>query len=280
VSGADERLVHALLLTRAERDRTARVERVARALEEESPRRRLRAVLSASLAVAASLLVLVPLFFMSGSAEARALEELIDGLDRQDQTFAIEVLEGPAPPLRPRTALRELRGARRFPRPSPARLDGGRLYVRGDEYLLSRDSAGGRPALYGFDGATGWALHPRAGLREGLPARRAPLAEEISDLLVLDLRDLLSTVRAGYELRSVREADDEGLVRLRARRRAGASGPAVVQLTFDPATGQLHELVCADLRLRRGARQFALRLTFVSDEPLPEDWFAPEGHAG
>lgn len=296
---ADERFVHALLAGHLGDDRRAleaRVEQVARAIEDDrrgSARRRsapwLGAVVSSGVLAAVGI-VLVAVIVTPRSARAD-LQHVIEAVGRTDLTYAIEVALEPDPrrrlPRRPLERLAWLRpgaAAARLVRRSAESLDGGLLYVRGEQYVLVREHGPFRLAQ-GFDGQRTWRVLPRGGaqdLPENAPEPR--LVSGVADLLFVDLEDVLARARDDYHLTDRGTLELEGDARVHhytgTRRIAAPRGPRELELFVDEATGQPLEITLAGLHGPLRGPRYEVRLRLASTEELPADWFTAPAHGG
>lgn len=306
---ADDRFVHALLTTSGpggDVDLDGRVARVVTTLSGRTRRRR-RILVPGGLAAAALLAVLVTLV-TSGAALAD-FDRVLEAVARGDRTFLIEVAPEQDPrqvrrPSRARfqrglrraldprrlrarqerpAAIREALRARSFL--GPEGLDGGTLYVRGDGYVLVRP-LGPFEFVQGFDGEREWRVHPRRGAEEGLGPESTRLPEGVSDLLFVDMIDLLGTVRAEFDVtdHGLVEGEEAGVALRRftaTRRHRTGPSPEDLELFVEDETGLPIELYFGGLRAGRDPRtRYELRLRLADTSPLPADWFTPAAHDG
>ena len=295
---ADERFVHALLAGHLGDDPRAleeRVERVARAIAGERPggaRRRstpwLGAVVSSGV-LAAAWIVLVTFLVAPGSAHAD-LQHVIEAVGRGDLTYAIEVAVEPDPrrrlPRRPLERLAWLRpgpAAARLVRRSAESLDGGLLYVRGEQYVLVREHGPFRLAQ-GFDGERTWRVLPRGArdLPGDVPEPR--LVSGVADLLFVDLEDVLARAADEYHLTDRGTLELEDAVRVHhytgTRRIAAPRGPRELELFVDEASGQPLEITLSGLHGPLRGPRYEVRLRLASTQELPADWFTAPAHGG
>jgi len=291
---ADERLLDALLTGRHEdtpESTAQRVERVCHALET-APRvisLRWKAGLSTA---AAAVVVLGLLLTLSAPQSVQAdLAPILTAFDKGDKTYQITIAADTNEPA-PRRGFGRRRFGRRLAFKPPRRgmmtrrLDNATLQIRGRRYVLTCRTGRGGEVLKGFDGQESWLVCPWGASARGddhsLLEQEIP--DHISSLLFLDLRDMLHQIEAQYALSGPSAGTlDDGQTPTQYYRaeRIGRRDrmPRRIEFWVDPLTHELQQIVCTGVHFRGPGRQrYTLRITLVSTEPLPEEWFTQQAH--
>ena len=280
----DEELVEALVHTHLGEDPDRTATRVRQVLESLSPRRRKVWPRRAwSYGMAATVLVALSVGFavlMGPHQEAFAgIETMLERMAAVDQVYAIEV-----EPVQLKRPPRHRRGPRWRRNARPARwerYDGARLYVRGEQYALVLDSRGPRRSVRGFDGESHWNV--------GFPANHPAGADQsnaIDELLShvrVDVYNLLQGVEADWDLSGPESVDDPqlGATLLYYSATPTSSSetePALIEIWANPVDGQIHQMICSDVRLRHRRLRFDMCISLMATDDLPADWFTLSAH--
>lgn len=291
---AEDRLLHAMLKGRYRDDAGMMQRHIDEALDRlKRPARVTWRPWRAGLSTAAAAVVVLGLLLMfSAPGDVQAdFEPILEAFDRGDKTYKIEMGD------RLRLSARPRRGFQRRMRSGPRRQGSPRhmqgpapnsaiLYTRADQYVLEFTARDGRKIAKGFDGRQSWLAGPwrKPQMTNDPNLLHAYIPEDIASLLFLDLRDILHQVGANYEVHELADAEaPNGRLPMRhfiAKRHGRRSKlPRRIELWFDPTTDQLEEILCVETGLRGPRRRQTLRISLVSTEPLPSDWFTPKAHA-
>jgi hypothetical protein len=159
-------------------------------------------------------------------------------------------------------------------------IDGATLYVRSpDRYVLVRTYPDGRRFLTGSDGQTSWAVPPDGPVRVSHDAERfrGPVPGHQHGLPFVDVRGDLNAFRSSYELAGPRLKAGGMRTIAGTRKRGVARGPRSFEMTYDPVSGTIRQMIFDGLpQARGGPRRVAVELTDSS--PLPERFFGHEFH--
>ena len=155
-------------------------------------------------------------------------------------------------------------------------INGATLYVRGRQYVLERTLRDGTVIFNGFDGYNKWRsdeAEPRKFSKPGSIHRVVP--EEVSDLLFVDIGELLNVMCEKYRVTRGRDrvGDMSGLhyLAVKKSRMAGPRLPQKIDLWVDPDTGQIKKLSCYNASF--GTKKYHLVIKLKNATPLPLDWF-------
>lgn len=275
---ADEQVVHGLLTGYWSDRPEYRAQLVARVGEEISRRTGIDKFFDRStrwfLMAAAGLLVAatITVAIVTQQPAYADVNTVIARVNSVDQTYFVEFRRlGPLPQVGP---------APRIAPPDVARYDGAKLFVHGDRYVLELNPRGGPPMVKGFDGEKQWFVGPRP--PNEFVDRLLQQPTEVDETLwsmTVDLAEMLERIRTEYDVaKPVRISRPDGeadLLHFVAIRKSEQSGGAPrIELWANARTGQLTKLICIGIRHRGPFARFELRLTLISTDPLPENWFA------
>ncbi len=337
----DDLLMDALLEARASDRREdldrrvaavmARVSAEASSRRPRDDRRRLRfpRLVAPGRAVAAAVLLVVATSMMVVvtrplPAQASLLERAVVRLVEADRTFAITVtrtssdedtsLETAPPPRRadrdprrPRSeASAPARGAKRG-RDRLARLDGARLFTRGDLWTLEVAGPNDLVFAHGTDAEGRWnnfRVEDASRLRSDRSLERWHRPSRLLDMATLDVGDLLTRIDRHYEVSEPRLVDD-GVATVsflatrttndgepdadRSRRGPGPRAhahphswqeglPESIEIWVDDSTEQIVLVRLEGIRKPGKPDQFDLEIALASEEPLPDTVFERAGY--
>ncbi|MEE2894240.1 MAG: hypothetical protein VX726_00725 [Planctomycetota bacterium] len=341
----DDLLMDALLEARASDRREdldrrvaavmARVSAEASSRRPRDDRRRLRfpRLVAPGRAVAAAVLLVIATTMMVVvtrplPAQASLLERAVVRLVEADRTFAITVtrtssdedtsLETAPPPRRadrdprrPRSeASAPARGAKRG-RDRLARLDGARLFTRGDLWTLEVAGPNDLVFAHGTDAEGRWnnfRVEDASRLRSDRSLERWHRPSRLLDMATLDVGDLLTRIDRHYEVSEPRLVDD-GVATVsflatrttndgepdadRSRRGPGPRAhahphahphswqeglPESIEIWVDDSTEQIVLVRLEGIRKPGKPDQFDLEIALASEEPLPDTVFERAGY--
>ncbi len=289
----EDRLVHAMLKRRYHDDEVTMQRHIDQALARlKQPAHRTWRPWRVGLSTAAAAVVVVGLLLMFSSPRNVQADfgPVLAAFDSGDKTYKIEIgdqLRLSPKPDRP-IQRRMRRGPKRWAstdRPLPRPLNGAVLYTRADQYVLEFTTREGRKIAKGFDGQQSWLAGPwrEPKITNDPNLLHEYIPDDIASLLFLDLRDIFHQVSANYEVHELADAEaPNGRLPVRhfiaKRHRTRSKLPRRIELWFDPTTDQLQEILCIETGLRGPGHRLTLRISLVSDEPLPTNWFAPAAH--
>jgi hypothetical protein len=243
------------------------------------------AVARTTAAAAVLMLGLTVLWFTIGtptaSAAIRELDRIIvNSMRTKDRTFEIVVED----------IATERRG-KRFARPELQRppkppLDGATLYVRsGNQFVLKRKTQEGLPFITGSNGQQSWAVNPRGPVKisDDVNEFNRDLPGHESSVPLTNLHDGLEQLKVAYDLtfaalgpEEYQAEDGHETRQLIAVKKPKERGPQRVEIVYDGATGGI--LRMRFIQMPYGPDRLDLRLSLVSEEELPSDFFEHASH--
>jgi hypothetical protein len=240
-------------------------------------------------AIAASVLfaVLTLSWLTSGtstaSAAIRELDRIIlSNMHSKDRTYEIVVEDVTLPAKR--------RGKRplgpEMQRPPKPPLDGAVLHVRsGNQFVLIRKTAEGLPFITGSNGQQSWAINARGPTRISNDVREfnRDLPGHETSVPLLNVDEGLEQLKHAYDLQFSTLGPEEYLpedgadVRLLvAIKKPRERGPQRVEIVYHSASGRI--LRMRFVQMPYGPNSLDLRLSLLSEEELPVDFFEPTSH--
>ncbi|MEZ6136711.1 MAG: hypothetical protein R3C53_17580 [Pirellulaceae bacterium] len=238
----------------------------------------------ASAAAAVLVFGLMALWFTivtpTASAAIRELDRIIvNSMRTNDRTFEIVVEE----------ITTERRG-KRSPRPETQRppkppLDEATLYVRaGNQFVLMAKLQDGLPFVTGSNGQQSWAVNPRGPVKvsDDVNEFNRDLPGHESSVPLTNLHDGLEQLKVAYDLTFAAlgpeeyQAEDGHVTQLIAVKKPKERGPQRVEIVYDGATGGI--LRMRFIQMPYGPDRLDLRLSLVSEEELPSDFFQHTSH--
>ncbi len=235
--------------------------------------------LVASSSIAASILFLT-FFVISNPADAAlvSLDRIIAAsMRRLDRSYKIQVVEE----YDMRRLPRDMQESDQ--RVAPELLEGAVLHVRGpNEFVFIHKMIDGETRFSGCDGTESWAFRDSGPVHvsSDLNRFRGGVPGQQQDIPFINLHTDLQQLTKGYDiellpsLKSSRPA--VYLSKLVATRKSSdVRGPKQVNLTFDPQSGVLYEILLDGLPRQRGGPK-SVRLDLMSPELLGRNEFAPD----
>ena len=237
--------------------------------------------------IAAAVLVagLAALWFSVGtptaSAAIRELDRIIvSSLKSKDRTFEIVVEDITTEHAGKRFAKPE---SQRPPKPP---LDGATLYVRsGNQFVLIRKTQEGSSFVTGSNGQQSWAINTRGPVRVSADIHRFDhdLPGHETSVPLTNLHEGLQQLKRAYDLtfsalgpeEYETEAGHEAR-QLIAVKKPNERGPQRVEIVYDATTGGI--LRMRFVQMPYGPDRLDLRLSLVSEEELPSDFFEHASH--
>lgn len=217
----------------------------------------------------------------TASAAIRELDRIIvNSMRSKDRTFELVVED----------IATERRG-KRFARPELQRppkppLDGATLYVRsGSQFVLKRKTQDGLPFVTGSDGQQSWAVNPRGPVKvsDDVNEFNRDLPGHESSVPLTNLHDGLEQLKVAYDITFASlgpeeyQAEDRHKMRqLIAVKKPKERGPQRVEIVYDGATGGI--LRMRFIQMPYGPDRLDLRLSLLSEEELPSDFFQHTSH--
>jgi len=298
---ADVQLLHAMLMSLAEKSDDGRQHRVHKLMQSiradkgkvagekakspQKPRRYVGPAIRWGTAAMIIIGITIVLTSLPSNKAVATIEQMISAIEKAgDRTYSITVRDQ-------RTGRRERAGGRsvieRRGRQERAVLDGAELYLRGKgQYVLYRYTPSGQTVVNGSNGQTNWLIRPR---REVLvsndpQAFRIPVPVDLADLLTLDFSDTLQRIRERYKIKylgtvPVEQDQDVSWAYLHATKpNRRFRGPRVIRIWAHPDTGLLRRIEFADIRLQDDPEPKKLILDLLDQKQLPDDWFTHSAH--
>jgi hypothetical protein len=284
-------LVHSLLLHLADRDETAKEQRIQKIIQKigtsqlsETFYRIARPLIRYG--IAALLIISFAILFVKlpTNTAMAAIDQMITAIDKAgDRTYSIKLLENrenAPPPHEPDS--RPMQHA-----PERAGLDGATLYLRGsDKFVLFWKTPSGKTVINGSDGQTNWHIRPdKPVLVSNDPqAFRIPMPPELEAILSLDLKATLVHIRDHYKVKYLKDVMDnhENKSNLKYLDASKISrdfqGPKNIEIWADAQTGLLVRIEFADIHLEGDSSPKRLIIELVDQTQQPDNWFTRQAH--
>ena len=219
-------------------------------------------------ATAASLVLGFTLLVVSPKPAAAAVSQIIAAWERaQDRTYAITVLEG--------DKWQPLRDGRQVG------YEGAKLHLRGQsQFVLVRKLDRGGDVVTGSDGQSNWDIRGKGPVRVSADTGRfrGGIPGEHQNVPFHDLKGLLHSLAADYNLTLSQDDSAPGTQRLRANKRnRDQRGLPRMEFLFNKGTGTVVWMELHGLPRERGGPR-AVRLTLTSESAFPADFFTHDAH--
>jgi hypothetical protein len=236
-------------------------------------------------AAAVLILGLATLWFSIGtptaSAAIRELDRIIvNSMRSKDRTFEIVVEDITIEPRGKRSARSE---SQRPPKPP---LDGATLYVRsGNQFVLIRKTQEGLPFVTGSNGQQSWAINTRGPVRVSADVHRFDhdLPGHETTVPLTNLHEGLQQLKVAYDLtfsalgpEEYQTEDGHEARLLIAVKKPKERGPQRVEIVYDAISGGI--LRMRFVQMPYGPDRLDLRLSLVSEDELPSDFFEHTSH--
>jgi hypothetical protein len=236
-------------------------------------------------AVAVLILGLATLWFSIGtptaSAAIRELDRIIvNSMRSKDRTFEIVVEDTIAERRGKRSAMPE---SQRPPKPP---LDGATLYVRsGNQFVLIRKTQEALPFVTGSNGQQSWAINTKGPVRVSADVHRFDhdLPGHETSVPLTNLHEGLQQLKVAYDLtfsalgpEEYQTEDGHETRLLIAVKKPKERGPQRVEIVYDATTGGI--LRMRFVQMPYGPDRLDLRLSLVSEDELPSDFFEHASH--
>jgi hypothetical protein len=178
-------------------------------------------------------------------------------------------------------------GEKRPPKPP---MDNAVLHLRsGGLFVLIRHQPDGRDFISGSNGTQSWAVRPGSPVRVSNDLQRfsRDLPGHEYSLSFIELSATLQQLQKSCDVQIIdggtaadappREADTATAERLLiATRRPGLQGPRRIEIAYNAASHEIHQLRFIDMPY--GPERLTLRLTLTSREVLPDSFFDHSAH--
>lgn len=217
----------------------------------------------------------------TATAAIRELDRIIvNSIRSKDRTYEI-VVEDIAP---------EDKG-KLFPGPETLRppkppLDGATLHVRsGKQFVLIRKTLEGLPFITGSNGQQSWAINTRGPVRVSSDTHRFDhdLPGHETSVPLTNLHEGLQQLKRAYNLTFSTLGPEEVVPEqgqdarlLIAVKKPRERGPQRVEIVYDSTTGRI--LRMRFVQMPYGPNRLDLRLSLLSEEELPADFFEHTSH--
>jgi hypothetical protein len=171
-------------------------------------------------------------------------------------------------------------------RPPKPPLDGSTLYVRSDkQFVLIRKTQEGLPFVTGSNGQQSWAINTRGPVRVSSDIHRFDhdLPGHETSVPLTNLNEGLKQLKYAYDLTFSALGPEEYWTEdghesrlLIAVKKPKERGPQRVEIVYDSMTGGI--LRMRFVQMPYGPDRLDLRLSLVSKEELPSDFFEHTSH--
>lgn len=249
-----------------------------------APRRRWRSLLISAGIVAAFLIVFMVSLDIgkTPAVAATELQRLIAAQETEiDRTYRIAVEDVPAAPRKRQPIVEN----HRPPKPP---LDGAILHVRnGNQFVLIRQMADGRPFVTGSNGRTSWAVRPDGPVRVSTDLTRfnRDLPGHEHDFPLIQIERGLTHLQDAYDIQLLpiengddSTADESPTRLLVAVKKRGHRGPQRVEITYAVQTGQILQL--RFIEMPYGPEHLTVRLTQQEQHIHGPQFFDHRSHHG
>lgn len=215
------------------------------------------------------------------SAAIRELDRIIgNSMRSRDRTYQIVVEEITTDyrgkrPLQPETQ-----------RPPKPPLDGATLFVRsGNRFVLIRETPEGLPFVTGCNGKQSWAINTRGPVRVSFDIHRFDhdLPGHETSVPLTNLHEGLQQLKYAYDLTFSALGPEEYRTEvghearlLIAVKKPKERGPQRVEIVYDSTTGAI--LRMRFVQMPYGPDRLDLRMSLISEEELPSDFFEHANH--
>ena len=215
------------------------------------------------------------------SAAIRELDRIIvNSMRSKDRTFEIVVEDTIAERRGKRSAMPE---SQRPPKPP---LDGATLYVRsGNQFVLIRKTQEALPFVTGSNGQQSWAINTKGPVRVSADVHRFDhdLPGHETSVPLTNLHEGLQQLKVAYDLtfsalgpEEYQTEDGHETRLLIAVKKPKERGPQRVEIVYDATTGGI--LRMRFVQMPYGPDRLDLRLSLVSEDELPSDFFEHASH--
>lgn len=290
---ANDLLVNAILKGWYQDSATSTAERVTRAINElEKSQRTIffnnwAVKLTSAVAAVIVICFAVTIFNTTPTTAYADFSDVLASFDLGDKTYQIDICDKAK---KGQDSLEE--PAQRYTFKSPRRgnlakrLDGAKLYIRQNQYVIKYRTARGRGVTKGYDGKNSWLIkHVRrqSFLINDPNSIRSELPEHIHSLLFMNLREILHQIEQDYTLAAPTQnrTDDQEHLDYYIADRISQRGkmPERVELWYNRTTNQIQQIIFTGLSFYSPRTpRHTLQITLLSTDPLSEDWFIPETH--
>jgi hypothetical protein len=171
-------------------------------------------------------------------------------------------------------------------RPPKPPLDGATLHVRGgDQFVLVRRTADGRPFVTGCNGTMSWAVRPDGPVRFSADVTRfnRDVPGHEHSMPLNNIRDGLERLREAYDIRllPVEVPDDasngnDATRLIVAVKKHGFRGPQRVEISYSVTSGLIRQI--RFIEMPYGPERLTLRMSLVDQHPLGRDFFDHSSH--
>jgi hypothetical protein len=217
----------------------------------------------------------------SASAAIRELDRIIvNSMRAGDRTYEVVVEEITTVRQRKRPIPPETQ------RPPKPPLDGATLHVRsGNQFVLIRKTGQSMPFVTGSNGQQSWAISPRGPVRVSSDVHRfdRDLPGHETSVPLSNLHEGLQQLKLAYKLTFSALGPEEFLPDdghearlLVAVKKPKERGPQRVEIVYDLESGRI--LRIRFIQMPYGPDRLDLRLSLVSEEELPDDFFNHTSH--
>lgn len=236
--------------------------------------------ISAGMGVAAAVLLAVMLWRVESTASAAVAEvqRIIRAVEpSKDRTFRITVEESAS-------SRRDQRDGPHEDRPPKPSLDNAALHVRGEQFVLIRQTDDGQPFVTGCDDRVSWAVRPDGPVRFSTDRTRfnRDVPGHEHSMPLSNLRDGLTQLLSAYDTQLLPvetqedAAGDEATRLIVAVKKRGERGPRRVEISYAVQTGLIRQM--RFIEMPYGPERLTLRMTLVAEQPLGENFFHHESH--
>jgi hypothetical protein len=193
----------------------------------------------------------------------------------KDRTYHISV-ESSVPVDRRRN--RQNNSEKRPPKPP---MDDAVLHVAGNgQFVLIRRTQEGRTFITGSNGSQSWAVRPGSPVRTSSDLQRfsRDLPGHEHSLSLTELPLTLQQLQRYFDVQIVNAGPDEETAAslLIAARRPGSPGPRRIEIEYDSASHEIHQIRFIDMPY--GPERLTLRLTLTSRESQPAGFYNHPAH--